>query len=140
MIDHIFLTVRDLPRSVAFYEAVLPTLGITSRHDYDGKDGPQDHPDLKGFGAKGRIFFWLKQGNPSAAAAHVGFVAASEAQVRAAYSAAIAAGATPNTPAGGPPAPRLHYDPRYFAANVFDPDGHSLEFVFKSWQHDAPAA
>ncbi len=26
-------------------------------------------------------------------------------------------------------------DPRYYAANVFDPDGHSLEFVYKSWQH-----
>jgi catechol 2,3-dioxygenase-like lactoylglutathione lyase family enzyme len=30
---------------------------------------------------------------------------------------------------------RLHYDPRYCAANAFDPDGTSLEFVYKSWQH-----
>jgi hypothetical protein len=30
------------------------------------------------------------------------------------------------------------YDPRYYAGNVFDPDGYSLEFVFKSWQHPQP--
>ena len=27
------------------------------------------------------------------------------------------------------------YDPRYYAASVFDPDGYSLEAVYKSWQH-----
>jgi hypothetical protein len=31
-------------------------LGITARLDYDGKDGPPGHPDLKGFGANGRMF------------------------------------------------------------------------------------
>ena len=35
----------------------------------------------------------------------------------------------------GPPGARLHYDPDYYAANVFDPDGYSLEFVYKKWQH-----
>ena len=33
---------------------------------------------------------------------------------------------------------RLLYDPRYYAGNVFDPDGYSLEFDFKSWQHPQP--
>jgi hypothetical protein len=33
------------------------------------------------------------------------------------------------------PAPRLYCDPRYYAANVFDPDGYSLEAVYKNWQH-----
>ncbi|WP_118138215.1 VOC family protein [Oceanicella sp. SM1341] len=132
MLDHIFLTVRDLERSVAFYEAVLPSLGITVRHDYDGKDGPAGHPDLKGFGAGGRIFFWLRQGEASAGAAHVGFVARSEAEVRAAHAAALGVGAQEIHA----PGPQVHYDPRYYAAQVRDPDGHSLEFVFKSWQHD----
>lgn len=133
MLDHIFLTARDLHRSVAFYEAVLPGLGITVRHDYDGKDGPEGHPDLKGFGAGGRIFFWLRQGETSAAAVHVGFVARSEAEVRSAHAAALAAGAQEIHA----PGPQLHYDPRYYAAQVRDPDGHSIEFVFKSWQHDS---
>lgn len=135
MLDHIFLTVSDLERSIAFYEAVLPALGISARHDYDGKDGPPGHPDLKGFGANGRIFFWLRQGEPNPAVVHVGFVANSENEVRAAYNAAIAHGATNNEASGGAPGARLHYDPRYYAANIFDPDGYSLEFVYKNWQH-----
>ena len=44
------------------------------------------------------------------------------------YKAAMAAGATDN----GKPGARLYYDPRYYAANVFDPDGYSLEAVYKS--------
>lgn len=131
MLDHVFLTVPDIDRSVAFYQTVLPHLGIDRRHDYDGKDGPQGHPDLKGFGANGRVFFWLRQGPAAPGAVHLGFVANSEAEVRAAHQAALAAGATELHP----PGPQLHYDPRYFAAQVTDPDGYSLEFVYKSWQH-----
>jgi hypothetical protein len=76
------------------------------------------------------MFFWLREGAVEGRAVHVGFVATLQAQVDAAYAAAIAAGAADN----GAPAARLYYDPRYYAANVFDPDGYSLEFVFKSWQ------
>jgi catechol 2,3-dioxygenase-like lactoylglutathione lyase family enzyme len=131
VLDHIFLTVSDVDRSIGFYTAALTPLGITIRVDYDGKDGPPGHPDLYGFGANGRIFFWLRQGEADSRATHVGFVADSEAEVEATYAAAIEAGATDN----GAPGARLHYDPRYYAANVFDPDGYSLEFVYKSWQH-----
>lgn len=131
MLDHIFISVSDIQRSIAFYAAVLPVLGITARHDYDGNDGPPGHPDLKGFGAGGRMFFWLREGIVDGRAAHIGFVAKSQADVDAAYAAAIAAGASDN----GAPGARLHYDPRYYAANVLDPDGYSLEFVYKSWQH-----
>ena len=131
MLDHVFLSVSDLDRSISFYTAALAPLGITDRLDYDGRQGPPGHPDLKGFGANGRTFFWLRAGIPDGRAAHVGFIAASAHQVDQAYAAAIAAGATDN----GPPGARLHYDPRYYAANVLDTDGYSLEFVYKSWQH-----
>ncbi len=130
MLDHIFLSVSDTHRSVAFYTAALAPLGIAHQHDYAGKDGPPGHPDLKGFGADGRVFFWLRDGGADGRAVHVGFVAKGAAEVDAAYAAAIAAGATDN----GAPGARLHYDPRYYAANVLDPDGYSLEFVYKSWQ------
>ncbi|CRM47789.1 VOC family protein [Pseudomonas fluorescens] len=130
MLDHIFLSVSDIARSISFYEAVLTPLGITARLDYDGKDGPPGHPDLKGFGANGRMFFWLRQGLPEARTVHVGFVATNKAEVDAAYAAAIAKGAVDN----GAPGARLHYDPDYYAANVLDPDGYSLEFVYKKWQ------
>jgi hypothetical protein len=61
----------------------------------------------------------------------MGFVASSMADVDAFYQAAMAAGATDN----GKPSARLDYDPRYYAAKVLDPDGYSLEAVYKSWQH-----
>lgn len=64
----------------------------------------------------------------------IGFVADAAAQVDAAYAAAMAAGATDD----GAPSARLYYDPRDYAANVLDPDGYSLEFVYKSWQHPQP--
>lgn len=131
MIDHVFLTVTDLKRSISFYESALAPLGINLRVDYDGANGPPGHPDLKGFGADGRLYLWLREGVAHSDAAHVGFVASSREQVDAAYAAAIAAGATDN----GAPGIRLYYDPRYYAANVLDPDGYSLEFVYKSWQH-----
>ncbi len=131
MLDHVFLTVSDINRSIAFYEAALAPLGITQRFDYDGRNGPPGHPDLKGFGANGRFYLWLREGVADSRATHIGFLASSRQQVEAAYAAAIAAGATDN----GQPAARPYYDPRYYAANVLDPDGYSLEFVYKSWQH-----
>jgi len=134
MLDHVFLSVSDIERSIAFYTQALAPLGITDRVDFDGKDGPPGHPDLKGFGCKGRFILWLRLGVADSRAAHVGFVAKSRDEVDAAYAAAIAAGATDN----GKPSARLYYDPRYYAANVFDPDGYNLEFVFKSWQHPKP--
>ncbi len=64
-------------------------------------------------------------------AAHIGFAASSEAEVQAFHDAAMSAGATDN----GKPGVRLYYDPRYYAANVLDPDGYRLEVVFKPWPH-----
>ena len=64
--------------------------------DYDGRDWPEGHPDLKGFGRDGRVFFWLRRGNADTRAAHVGFVAKSESEVHAFYEAAMAAGAIDN--------------------------------------------
>jgi catechol 2,3-dioxygenase-like lactoylglutathione lyase family enzyme len=131
VLDHVILAVSDLDRAVDFYTATLAPLGITVRADYAGKDGPPGHPDLRGLGADGRLIVWLRHGVPGGAAVRIGFVADGAAQVDAAYAAAMAAGATDD----GPPAARTYYDPRYYAANVFDPDGYSLEFVYKSWQH-----
>jgi catechol 2,3-dioxygenase-like lactoylglutathione lyase family enzyme len=46
MLDHIILTVSDIKRSLAFYEAALKPLNIKFFMPYKGKDG---HPDLLGF-------------------------------------------------------------------------------------------
>lgn len=61
----------------------------------------------------------------------VGFVAHSEAEVHAAYEAALKAGVRNKIS----PGPQEYYDLRYYAAQVMDPDGYTLEFVYKSWQH-----
>lgn len=124
MIDHLFLTVSDAARSVGSYTKVLTPLGLM---DYDGKRGPAGHPDLKGFGKDGRMTFWLRVGTPAPGAVHVGFVASSRTEVQEAHAAALAAGAT----ALHGPGPQPHYDPNYYAAQVRDPDGYSLEFVCK---------
>ena len=44
MLDHVFITVKKLDRSIAFYETALKPLGIAHVLDYDGKDGPVGHP------------------------------------------------------------------------------------------------
>jgi catechol 2,3-dioxygenase-like lactoylglutathione lyase family enzyme len=131
MLDHVILVVSDVDRSVDFYTATLAPLGITIRADFDGKDGPPGHPDLKGFGKDDRMIFWIRSGEVGDPVMRIGFVADGEAEVDAAYAAAMAAGAADD----GPPSARVYYDPRYYAANVYDPDGYSLEFVYKSWQH-----
>lgn len=131
MLDHVFISVSDINLSIEFYTKVFKPLGIINRVDYDGKDGPPGHPDLKGFGANGRIFFWLREGTVEGRAAHIGIVAKNKSEVDAAYNAAITAGATDR----GAPSPRLYYDARYYAGNFFDPDGYSIEIVYKSWQH-----
>lgn len=131
MLDHVFLTLSDIKRSVSFYEAALAPLGINQRFDCYGKNGPPGHPDLKGFGTNGCFYLWLREGVADSRGAHAGFVANSRKQVDAAYAAAIVAGATDK----GAPGIGLCYDPRYYAANVADSDGYSLECVYKSWQH-----
>jgi catechol 2,3-dioxygenase-like lactoylglutathione lyase family enzyme len=45
LLDHIILTVKDLDRSIAFYEKALKRLGFVHALDYEGKDGPVGHPD-----------------------------------------------------------------------------------------------
>jgi len=56
MLDHVFITVEDFDRSIAFYKKALKPLGIAHASDFDGKDGPERHPDLKGFGRDGRTY------------------------------------------------------------------------------------
>ena len=60
MLGFMILTVSDVERSLAFYEAALKPLNIRFFLPYKGKDG---HPDLWGFGDGKQAFFWLQQGN-----------------------------------------------------------------------------
>lgn len=135
MLDHVFLTVSDIERSVAFYDQALAPLEIVHLGDFNGADGPEGHPDLAGFFWEGMGILWLRPGAPQPGSTHTGFRARSVQQVDAFHRAALAAGGTDN----GKPGYRDYYDPRYYAANILDPDGHSIEVVYKNWQHPLPA-
>jgi catechol 2,3-dioxygenase-like lactoylglutathione lyase family enzyme len=39
MIDHIYLPVTDIDRSLQFYTALLTPLGLAGRWDFKGQDG-----------------------------------------------------------------------------------------------------
>lgn len=125
MVDHVILTVSNFERSVAFYNEALKPLGITNAMNYTGQG---DHPDLKGFGKDGSVFFWLKEGTPAPQAVHVGFVATDNAEVDAFHKAALIAGGKSKEA----PKARLEYYPGYYATWVLDPDGHDIEVVHKS--------
>ena len=131
MLDHVFVSVSDLPASIYFYEQALAPLGIRHSVDYDGADGPEGHPDLKGFGSNGRVYFWLRGGQADGRAVHIGFVASSQAEVDAAY-------ARQSRPARLTTARRALAFTTIRATtqpNFLDPDGYSIEVVYKSWQH-----
>src|ERR1700746_994610 len=93
MLDHIILTVSDITRSLAFYEAALKPLQIKFLMPYKGEDG---HPDLWGFGDGKKAFFWIKHGKPDPTAIHWGFVAENKKKVDEFYEAAMSAGAKDN--------------------------------------------
>lgn len=124
MLDHIGITVSDLGRSKAFYEAVLPAIGAGLVMEVTPEEsGGSAHA---GFGRDGNPGFWIGTGGTvTKGQLHVAFSAANRAAVDAFYKAAIAAGAKDN----GPPGLRPHYHPSYYGAFVLDPDGHNIEAV-----------
>jgi catechol 2,3-dioxygenase-like lactoylglutathione lyase family enzyme len=125
MFDHLVVSVSDLPRSVEFYRQALRPLGFKSFVDYPGHPG---HAALQGFGNDREEYLLLKKGKPGPAAVHVALRAKSKKVVDAFHTAALAAGGRDN----GPPGPRVHYFPGYYAAYVLDPDGYNIEAVYQS--------
>jgi catechol 2,3-dioxygenase-like lactoylglutathione lyase family enzyme len=117
LIDHIQLVVRDLPRSRAFYAAVLDALGIPVEGEGEG-------------------YFWADELVVTTAQSeaaqgvltgrhHLAFQAKDQAMVNAFHQAAVAHGGTDN----GAPGLRA-YHPGYYAAFVLDPDGNNVEAVY----------
>ena len=120
LFDHISLTVSDYARSKAFYEKALAPLGITTHMKFEGDDG-----NVAGLGSD-QPFLWIGDGGKlTGGRVHLAFRAPNRAAVDAFYAAAIAAGGKDN----GAPGLREHYHPTYYAAYVFDPDGHNIEAV-----------
>lgn len=129
MIDHIYLPVTDLKRSETFYGAMLGPLGKSERWHFKAQAG---YCDLTGFGEPGIPGFGLKASKTTCADLYVAFAANNEAAVNKAYEAALANGGKNN----GAPGLRPQWDPRYYAANVLDPDGYSVEICYKPWLYE----
>ena len=114
--SHVFLGAADLPKSIAFYDAALGTLGIKNLG-----------PFCNGWNLYGRgkpAFIIARPGDgdaPSSNGATVGFAATTPAEVDAFHAAGIAAGGTDE----GQPGPRGHL-PGAYAAYLRDPAGNKI--------------
>ena len=125
-LSHIGIPVTDIQRSRAFYEAALAPLEMKVTMEV-GPDRTESGGTAIGFGAEGdNGLFWIGDNEKVGEGVHVAFEAESRAQVDAFYEAAMGAGGRDN----GPPGPRPHYGPNYYAAFVLDPDGANIEAVF----------
>ena len=115
MIAHTTLPVSDYKKSKQFYIKVLATLGYINNMEegqaagfYDGKN-----TDM-----------WIVQ-EDVITPTHLAFEAKNQQEVKDFYAKALDAGATDN---GGPG--YRDYWPGYYAAFVYDPDGHNIEAVW----------
>ena len=120
MIDHVSVAVRDLEKAIAFYDAVLATLGMARL---------EIRAATAGYGKK-YPEFWinLRGGMASVAAdsgAHVAIRTRSTDVVDAFHAAALAAGGASD----GAPGMRPQHGEGYYAAFVRDPDGNRIEAV-----------
>jgi len=130
IMSHVSIGTNNLARAVAFYDAVLSTLGYGKLFEFPGAV------------AYGTQFpeFWVQtpiDGQPATAGngTHFCFIATSKEAVHAFHEAALAAGATD----AGAPGPRPEYREDYYGAFARDPDGHKVEAVFSDAGVGAPA-
>jgi len=122
MLDHVTIGVEDIERSQQFYDSALRPLGVTRLYG----DGAR----FAGYGVRPKAFFWIGIRNIAQTGSHIAFEAEDRGTVDRFYEAAMAAGGKDN----GRPGIRPHYDPNYYGAFVFDPDGHNIEAVCHSPQ------
>jgi catechol 2,3-dioxygenase-like lactoylglutathione lyase family enzyme len=115
MIAHTSLPVSDYSRAKAFYLKVLKPLGYTNNLEYGESAGFNDGKNTD---------FWITE-EETIVPLHLAFEAKDRGQVEAFYAAALAAGAKDN----GKPGYR-DYWPGYYAAFVYDADGHNIEAVW----------
>ncbi len=127
------LGVSDIPRSRAFYDAVLAPLGLRPLY----RDG-------EGAVGYGRLHaqFWivipLDETRPASLGngTHTAFIAPSRESIEQCHAAALRAGGRD----GGKPRPRPEYDADYYAAFVFDLDGRKIEAVHRAVARRSPRA
>ena len=126
-LDHVTVTVSDLPASQAVYGAALGPLGLSRVVDYlDPEDEDEAGVEAVGYGpADGPAQLWLVAGEPATTGAHLAFRAADVAAVDAFFADGHAAGGRVRQ------APRgwAIYRAGLISAMLVDPDGNVLEAV-----------
>ncbi len=117
MIAHTSIPVSNYQQAKEFYIKVLGTLGYTNSMEFGEAAGFNDgaHDD-----------FWIGTNERGVIPIHVAFGAKNKEEVDNFYQTALAAGATDN----GAPGYRTAYWPGYYAAFVYDADGHNIEAVW----------
>ncbi|QJR12068.1 hypothetical protein DSM104443_03151 [Usitatibacter rugosus] len=135
MIDHLEISVSNLPASTVFYTAALAPLGYrhyVAREALCGWGTTEIAPDFwvrtSGPSQPGGPLLpgGLSQATPAATPLpHVAFNCVSRDLVRRCYEAAVATGARSRVE----PTLMTQVHANYFAAQVFDPDGHNIEFA-----------
>ncbi|MBS1962419.1 MAG: VOC family protein [Bdellovibrionales bacterium] len=119
MFDHAGFDVRDLKKSMAFYDAALAALGV-KRLVF------MEEYAVAGYGREGeRPKFWVAEGAPTNGDddVHLCFSAKTRAEVDAFHAAALRAGGRDN----GAPGLRPIYHANYYGGFVLDPDGNGME-------------
>jgi catechol 2,3-dioxygenase-like lactoylglutathione lyase family enzyme len=122
VLDHVSLGVSDIDRSRRFYDAALRPLGLVRTVDFGRGSDYGAAP-----GSLGVEFTITRETSIQAPApgAHVCFRAPNRAAVQDFHGASLAAGGRDD----GAPGLRPRYHADYYAAFVFDPDGHRVEAV-----------
>lgn len=126
VLSHVSIGSNDFERAIAFYDAVLATLGCRRI---------LEHPGAVAYG-KQFPEFWVQtpiDGQPARTAngIHFGFLADSCEAVHAFHAAALDHGGVDD----GPPEPRPHYGVEYYGCFIRDPDGHKIEAMY--WDESA---
>lgn len=122
MIAHTALPVGDYKKAKGFYGNVLAPLGYKQTMEYG---------EAAGFNDGKNTDFWIGTNEKGVVPTHIAFAAKNKEEVEAFYKAALAAGAKDN----GAPGYRKDYWPGYYAAFVYDADGHNVEVVW--YDYDA---
>lgn len=128
MLHHVSLGTNDLKRAKEFYVPVLATLGMELFYE--------DANSINfGSGSLATLTFSVEKpfdGKQATAGngVHIAFLAEGRGAVEEFYRTALAHGGKDD----GAPGIRNMYDPHYYAAFVFDPEGNKIEAVTFSAQ------
>ena len=121
MMSHVSIGTNDFDKAVAFYDAVLATIGCQRI---------MEHPGAVAYGKQFPEFWVQRPINGEQATlgngTHFGFIASNKNAVHAFHAAALTAGARDE----GAPGPREEYGAPYYGCFLRDLDGHKIEAAF----------